>query len=71
MLVTFLVTVFSTYGSLTVNDVQVQPSMEICQEAKKIHLELPRDGTWSVRGISKPVYIDCIQREVPMKSKPE
>ncbi len=71
MLVPFLVTVFSTYAGSTVNFVEVQPSMEICQAAKEIHLQIPRStpAFSGERDIQKPIYIDCIQKEVKVNQK--
>jgi len=72
MLVTYLVTVFVSYAGNTINNVQVQPSMEICKAAKEIHLQIPRNtpAFSSERDISKPILVDCIQKEVPMELKP-
>lgn len=69
MLVPYLITSFVTYGGFTVNSVQVQPSIEICEEAVKIHLEIPR-STPMFSGqldISKPVLVKCEVREVQSK----
>lgn len=72
MLVTYLVVVMSTYGPNTINMVEVQPSKEVCEGAKKIHLELPRQ-TPAFSGtpdINKPILVKCETIEVPMELKP-
>ena len=70
MLVPFLVTVFGTYAGSTITNVQVQPSMEICEAAKAIHIETPRNtpAFSGIRDIQKPILVECIQKEVPKKS---
>lgn len=70
MLVPFLITVFGTYGGATINRVEVQPSMAICKAAKEIHLQIPRTtpAFSGERDIMKPIYVECIEKEVPTKS---
>ncbi|WNA15891.1 hypothetical protein XaC1_248 [Xanthomonas phage XaC1] len=69
MLVTYLVVVMGGYAS-TINTVQVQPSKEICEAAKTIHLELARrtPAFSSERDISKPILVECKTVEIPKPS---
>lgn len=70
MLVPYLITVFGTYAGATITTVQVQPSMDICNEAVKIHLEIPRStpAFSGIPDIKKPILVKCEEREVPSKN---